>query len=159
MLITVPFLGNQFFTRIYYHYMQTVIIINWISLIGGQSHYQFTQTGIITTLILSRWLQNIGERISWWTNVRGNNCMGEQMSGVVIQRVNKCPPLAKITGEKTSEWTNVRIPKKGMVPVVHGTCCPTFLPSSHGSLMTLTSTRTSAPNSAQTERNPLQTWC
>jgi len=30
-----------------------------VPLMGGQSHYQFTEIGIITTLILSRWLQLI----------------------------------------------------------------------------------------------------
>ena len=30
--------------------------------------------------------------------------MGEQMSGVLIQRVNKCPPLAYITGEQMSVY-------------------------------------------------------
>jgi len=35
-------------------------------------------------------------------DVRGNNCMSEQMSGVVNQRVNECPPPAKIMGEQMS---------------------------------------------------------
>jgi len=33
-------------------------------------------------------------------------CSGEQMSGVVIQGVNRCPPLGKKHG-----WTNVRVNK------------------------------------------------
>jgi len=38
---------------------KTVIITNWVPLIhvGGQPHYQLTQTGIITSLMLYRWLQ------------------------------------------------------------------------------------------------------
>ena len=46
-------------------------------------------------------MENMGKRISGWTNVRGNNFMGEKMSGIIIQWVNKCPPLAKIKSEQT----------------------------------------------------------
>jgi len=50
------------------------------------------------------------------TNLRGNNCMTEQMSGVVIQQVNKCPPPAKITGEQMSgiQYNHTRYSQLGV---------------------------------------------